>query len=205
MAALSREIIEPGRAPARRVIPDLVDQGVTAELVAALHHSVSGPSEDSLRVRIEWAGAVPRSTDVQSDVVVPSAASDLLESVGKLLRARREPSAELIVGRIVQMRDEGLDWGMASIETTRSGRKVEVDVLISGARVASAHRWFSRHEEIGAYGIVRSAGGRRTVMDAPRRLGPMPKGGMDLLTVDEPQRSSEDVKALERGPDHEPG
>jgi hypothetical protein len=84
-----------------------------------------------------------------------------------MLDSNREPRTENVSGPIIALRDEGMEYAIATISTARHGRQREVHVTIGGDDVALAHDWLKEHETVICNGDVSFTPAKGLLMTDP--------------------------------------
>jgi hypothetical protein len=104
---------------------------------------------------------LPRAVEIVSE------AAPVLKMALDTLTSSREPRAENVSGPIIALRDEDMEYAIATVSTARRGQQCEVHVTIRGDAVALAHDWFKDHETVICNGDVTFTPGKGLRMTEP--------------------------------------
>ena len=112
--------------------------GASRELVQAVVKLVSAEGVSKMSTSFSWAGVLAPPTSFPGTVEIVSDAAPVLELALDTLDSNREPRTENLSGPIIALRDEGMEYAIATVSTARHGRQREVHVTIRGDDVALA-------------------------------------------------------------------
>lgn len=171
LSAISAHLIEPARMPRQAQVDDLVQVGVSKELLTTLTDVIAPDGIKDFAVSFSWSESLdldPPATD--PTIVVPSESSDILKEATELISKTEEPKTETFSGPIVELRhDHETRMGHIVIDGVRSGRRTEIQVPLRDERLETAHRWFESRHTILVAGVVKRVSGRWQVSE-PERL-----------------------------------
>lgn len=155
--AVNRVIIQPESQPSSSAVADLVQFGVSRELITAVSSIVKHESVANLDIAVNWADRIEAPSKAPLHLTIPSDARTRLEMVAPRFKKTRMPKVETLKGPICLMEDRPGDTiGHASVETIRNGRQSRVDVILNREQLAQAHDWFKSHDTIIVQGQVES-------------------------------------------------
>lgn len=175
LSAVDHGLIRPATEPRAQQVSDVVAAGVSLEFVSALSEVVSSESVSTFSATFNWAGGVkPPSSTLHETIEIPHDSVEILTMAAKHLKTARVHLEETVTGPIVQVRFlPGDAFGEVSIQTIRSGRRVEVHVRVRERSVAEALEWMRSARTILAAGRIRRQAGRPLLIDDPSRLLPI--------------------------------
>ncbi|RII40941.1 hypothetical protein DWB68_15190 [Galactobacter valiniphilus] len=168
MALIYEAIVQTDRVPGSSKVEELVEAGVSKELVKALANVISPRQVDVFDASFIWSESLDTETPRgPARIVIPKSSADVLaKSCERFIKARSE-GPEFLTGTIVEMRDEPIvSWGTATLETTRRGRPSEISFTVDEKLLPAAHAWFESHEKINVSGVVRKVRNRLHI-DSP--------------------------------------
>ncbi|MCC9176785.1 hypothetical protein LOC57_03795 [Arthrobacter sp. zg-Y750] len=175
LSAVDRGLIQPGVEPRAQQVNDVVAAGVSLEFVSALSDVVSSEFVNTFSATFNWAGGVKAPSSLLRETIEISHDSvEILEMAARHLKTTRIHLEETVTGPIVQVRFlPGDAFGEVSIQTIRSGRRVEVHARIREPAVAEALEWMRSARTILAAGRIRRQAGKPLLIDEPTRLLPI--------------------------------
>jgi hypothetical protein len=173
LAALKSLVVEPGKAPRKSVVADLVTAGVSREMVLAVHRVISDESVATFDASFSWAGSIPQPPNLPEHIVIPSESAELLEGAARQMKVSKRTDIETMTGLIVQLRDEGDGLGDVVVQTVRRGRPCEITVRLGDRQLIEAHEWFKERRALVLDGPVVANPGRPLRVDAVKRLQPL--------------------------------
>lgn len=174
IAALDSIAIKAAKEPGLDEVVDLVQSGVSRELVAAVRAIAVQSGVDAFDATFAWAPGLGAPGGLPERVVIEDEASQLLERVEGKLRTTRSDRAESVSGQIVEIRhvpDEPL--GEVAIRTIRKNRNVEIRVTATEPTIRNAFDWAKQARAVIARGRVVSAPGRPLSIPHPEQLMPI--------------------------------
>lgn len=157
MRALQSTIIDPERVPNQSVVDELIQMGVTREMLTSVRSIITHQDVSGLDISPTWAQGLPVDGLALSKVVeIPADAERVLEHTIPKFKKTKVPQAELLSGPIFRMlHREGEGHGVATIDTRRNGRTASVDIYLAASKdVERAHDWFKQHTIIEVQGTV---------------------------------------------------
>jgi hypothetical protein len=158
LSAVNAALIQPEKEPVRSVVADLVQVGVSRELISAVNDIIKHSSVADLDIKVDWAGRMPGPSRTTEALVIPSEASYRLEKVLPLFKNSRRSTTETLTGPIYKMADrESDEFGIATMEVPRNGRISQIEVFIDRQRLVRAHDWFKEHRSVIVQGSVESS------------------------------------------------
>lgn len=174
IAALDSVALKPDRAPRPDDLMDLIQSGVSRELVAAVRGIASDSGIHAFDAQFQWAGSVDAPGGVPERVVIPDDAVELLAQIEEKLRIAKPEPDQSVSGQIVDVRYEyGDPTGEVAIKTIRNNREVEIRITVRSQIVDSAHDWAKRRRAIVARGNVTVLPGKPLRMLDPSAVLPM--------------------------------
>lgn len=107
LQAISTRLIEPARQPRKQVVEDLVQVGVSRELLKTLTDVVKPPGLREFSVSFQWSESIDLEPPAgKPSVVIPSEASEILSQASDLIAKVEEPKTETFSGPIIELRDD---------------------------------------------------------------------------------------------------
>lgn len=166
--------ISPGREVRGDDLLNLVDSGVSRELVSAVRVITASSGVHAFEVQFGWAQSVGRPGGVPPEVKISQEASPLLLDLEDKLNIAAPRRQESISGQIVEIRHMPGDLtGEIALRTIRNGRSVEVRILVQEAVVRAAADWFKEGRAALAHGEILSPPSRALVMPNPASVIPL--------------------------------
>lgn len=171
MWAVYRSIIDRDKPPTTSQVNDLVYAGVSKELLSTLADVVSRPRVTTFDATFRWSELLTDlSKNFAEKISIPSESGRLLSESAQKFKTKPVSKVETFTGPIVQLRDEEiLSHGYVTIETSRNGRQVELQVRVAEDRLTEVHEWFKDHETVRVQGTVRRAS-NHLIVDNPTEL-----------------------------------
>ncbi|MGK3958409.1 hypothetical protein ACLKOZ_19715 [Arthrobacter sp. R4] len=170
LTAVNAALIQPEKEPAPSVVADLVQVGVSRELITAINDIIKHSSVANLDLKVDWAGRLPGPSQAPESLVIPSEAGYRLEKALPLFKNSRRSTTETLTGPIYKMADRASDnFGIATMEVPRNGRISQVEVFINRQMMISAHDWFKEHRSVIVQGRV-EVSPQGLVMRSPARF-----------------------------------
>ncbi|MBP1240181.1 hypothetical protein ABID92_001879 [Frigoribacterium sp. PvP120] len=180
--ALDLIAVRPDREASTDDVLELVERGVSKELVNAVRAIATDSGVHAFEVGFAWAPSAGTPGALPQTVKIAEAAAPLLGRVEQRLGQVTPRPEESVSGQIVEIRQiPDASSGEISIRTVRSGRTAEVRVTVSNAIVLDAADWFRSGRAVLAYGRVEAKPGRPLIMSAPVSVVPM-----DAMLLDDP-------------------
>lgn len=168
--AVNRVIIQPEVLPSASKVEDLVQFGVSRELITAVGSIIKHSSVAALDITVNWADRVEAPSKAPLHLTIPSDARTRLEAVAPQFKKTRSQKVETLSGPICIMEDRpGEIRGHAAIETSRNGRQSRVDVVLNREQLEQAHDWFKSHDTIIVQGQVDSTP-KGLIIRSPQRF-----------------------------------
>ncbi|MCS0644977.1 hypothetical protein [Curtobacterium flaccumfaciens] len=155
LRGLDQAVVKPDRAPSRDEVLDLIDVGVSAELVSAVRNITRQSGVHKLDASFRWSPAVTGGERMPTQVVIPEEASTLLSDVVKVLRQAQPDPEVFISGRVIDIRHIPDDpYGSITLRVLRSSRFVEVQVRVSTSVIHEAHDWMRKGRIVSTRGTL---------------------------------------------------
>lgn len=187
LVALNTQVVQPARRVHRNALHPFVDAGGSRELVVALSNILAQPAVAEFEASFTWAGGIPGSSNLPSDVDFPSQSIELLAQTASLMREMKVSPTSVLTGPIVLVRHEpGDPFGEVGIQTVRSGRPCEVQIRVRSADIDRAHVWAIEKRILLVEGAVRSQRGRPLLVEEPTRFMPLEQTMLGSTDVDDP-------------------
>ncbi len=181
--ALDAVVVRPDREARTDDVLELVERGVSRELVNAVRAIATDSGVHAFEVGFAWAPSAGTPGALPESVKIPEGAAPLLNKVERRLARVAPRPEESVSGQIVEIRRiPDASSGEISIRTVRSGRVAEVRVAATNAVVLEAADWFRNGRAVLAYGRIESKPGRPLSMPSPRSIVPM-----DSMFLDSPK------------------
>lgn len=174
IAALNSVAVKPDRAPRPDDLMDLIQSGVSRELVTAVRAIAADSGVHAFDATFQWAGSVDAPGGIPERVVIPDDAVELLGQIEEKLRAAKPEPDQSVSGQIVDVRYEhGDPTGEVAIKTIRNNREAEIRITVRDEVIDRAHDWAKHRRAIVARGIVTTAPGKPLRMLQPSAVLPM--------------------------------
>ena len=172
LAALDTVAVRPDRTPRPDDLRDLVQSGVSKELVAAVRSIAVSAGVQAFDATFTWSPGLGRPTNVPSRIVIQDEAAPVLGQVVRQLdQLRAEPDAS-VTGQIVRIHYvQGDPYGEVAIRTERRNRVVDVSVTVDEKTIHKAYEWARDHRAVIARGKIERQPGRPLFIQKPESIG----------------------------------
>ncbi|MGX5680263.1 hypothetical protein [Schumannella luteola] len=161
LAALDSIAVRPDREPNADGLWELVQRGVSRELVAAVRAVAVDSGVHAFDASFDWAPGLGSPGRIPSRVVIAGDAATLLSRVEERLSAAPPDENQTVSGQIAEIRHIPEEpTGEISIRTIRNSRLVEVRVTVNDQAILDAHDWAKHRRAVLARGAITVAGGR---------------------------------------------
>lgn len=173
LATLDSVAIRPGQEPNADDLYQMVQRGVSRELVAAVRAVATDPGVHAFDASFEWAPGLGSPGRIPDRVVIPNDAAPLLVLIEERLALAPPDENQTVSGQIAEIRHLPDDpTGEISVRTIRNSRLVEVRLTVPERTIVSAHDWAKQRRAILARGAITVAGGR-LFMENPEAVVPL--------------------------------
>lgn len=174
LTALNNIAVQPDTVPGPDEVANLVQSGVSKELVAAVREIAIGAGVAAFDVSFAWSPALGVPRNLAPRVVIEDEAGPLLNKVvEKLGRMKAEPDASVSgpIVRIYYVQDE--PYGEIAVRTERNNRVVDVAVTAAAEIIHEAYVWARDHRAVLVRGRIDRAPGRPLSMPEPTAILPI--------------------------------
>lgn len=172
LAALDTVAVRPDRSPRPDDIRDLVQSGVSKELVAAVRSIAVSAGVQAFDATFTWSPGLGEPTNAPRRVVIQDEAAPVLGQVVRQLdQLRAEPDAS-VTGQIVRIHYvQGDPYGEVAIRTERRNRVVDISVTVDEKTIHKAYEWARDHRAVIARGKIERQPGRPLFVQKPESIG----------------------------------
>lgn len=174
LRGIDQAIVRPGRKPSKLDILDLIEVGVSAELVLAVRGVTRQSGVHQLDTTFRWSPALSGGDTMPKQVVIPEEAASLLTDAAQVLRAARPDPEVFVSGRVIDIRHIPDDPdGYIALRVLRSKRFAEVQVRVDAGTIHNAHDWMRKGRIVSARGTLERRPGQPLRMPAPLNVEPL--------------------------------
>ncbi|AQX79637.1 hypothetical protein BWO91_06225 [Plantibacter flavus] len=174
VAAVNAIAVQPGHEPTTDDIVQLVQSGVSSELIGSIRAIAVQPGLQSFDIGFQWAPGLRPPGGIPERVVIPDEAAPILARFEQKMKAARPEATESVSGQIIEIRHvPGEPLGEVAIRTIRNNRSADIRITTTEAVVLSAHDWAKDSRAVIARGKIVSAPGRPLSMPQPERVQPI--------------------------------
>lgn len=167
VAALDTLVVSPDREPTADVLYELVQRGVSRELVAAVRSIASDPAVHAFDSTFYWAPGLGSAGRLPERIVIPRSSSEMLSRLEDRLAVAPPDEGQTVSGPIAEIRDLEEDpTGEVVLRIVRNNRLVEVRVIAEKDVVMDAHDWAKQRRAVIARGAIEKIAGRLVMRDA---------------------------------------
>lgn len=183
IAALDSIAVRPDREPDADGLYELVQRGVSRELVAAVRAVANDSGVNAFDASFEWAPGLGSPGRIPDRIVISSDASSLLGRLEDRLAVTPPDENQSVSGLIAEIRHLPDDpTGEIAIRTIRNNRLVEVRITVREEVILNSHDWAKQGRAVLARGPLTVASGR-LYMYTPDAVFPIDE--MFLVTDDQ--------------------
>lgn len=174
LAALNNIAVKPETSPGPDDVMNLVQSGVSKELVSAVREIVVSAGVAAFDVSFVWSPALGTPKEVPERVVIADEAAPLLNRVAvELAKVKPEPDAS-VSGQIVRIHYvQGEPSGQIAIRTERRNRIVDVSVHAISEIVHQAYVWAHDHRAVLARGRIERKNDKTLYIPEPTAILPI--------------------------------
>jgi hypothetical protein len=183
LAAIDKIVIRQAREPSADDVMDMVQSGVSKELVSAVRAIAMDAGVHAFETHFRWAAGIGAPGGIPNRILIPEDAGTLLRRVETKLQRAKPDMDQSISGQIIEIRHiPGEPLGEVAVRTIRGNRTAEVRITTTARVTNEAAGWFKSGRAVIARGLVVSTPGRPLSMPNPSALRPM-----DELFVEVPR------------------
>lgn len=167
LAAIDSLIVRPDREPSPDILYELVQRGVSRELVAAVRSIAADTTVHAFDSTFSWAPGLGSAGRLPERIVIPSSSVPILTILEEHLASAPPDEGQTVSGPIAEIRDLEEDpTGEVVLRVVRNNRLVEVRIIVDKQVVMSAHDWAKQRRAVIARGAITYVGGRLLMVDA---------------------------------------